>query len=462
MSDSPAKPNVLLLVLDSARADRMSCYGHHLPTTPNIDAIAEQSAVFENCYSESNWTLPVCFTLLTGLHPREHQSETHRQLPPEIPSLQDAMKRGGYTTMLASANQFVGRRCGLDRGFDRYFMAMHVHHMTKPFFSYVGRRLGITDVGGATLNSHVLPWIERTDKPWFATVWYNEPHHPFMGKRPFSTRFSPRPLPFWRRQYLMRRMRNMRQVGATADEQELSDIRGLYDGGLAYTDHLVGEVANALRASGQWENTVLVIVADHGDMLGEAGLMGHGRSAGMRYPLVRVPLILRIPAVTDPGSRESAVVQLADITQMAATIAGAEETLVHTAAPRMDLRDAIGGTGRPFAITERQAWAGRGMRREQRRNPAFDFEPHRGRMARMTSEGWSLMYAETAPDELYHIALDPDEKSDLIGSEPEQVARLRALLADWERSARPHDSTDGLEADEDPQVRKRLEGLGYF
>ncbi|HUS80407.1 MAG TPA: sulfatase, partial [Armatimonadota bacterium] len=342
MPDS-SLPNILLLVIDSARADRMSCYGHDRPTTPNLDALAEQGVVFDNCWSESNWTLPVCFTALTGLHPREHQSETHRQLPAGLPTLQEAMGRAGYTTMLASANQFVGRNCGLDRGFDLYHMPPHVFRMAKPFFIYIGRRMGWTDVGGGSLNTHLLSWLDRADSPWFATVWYNEPHHPFMAKRPFSTRFCPRPLSFWRRQHLMGRMRSMRQLAATADEQEIGDVRGLYDGGVAYSDHLVGQVIEHLQATGRWHNTAIIVTSDHGDMLGEHGLMGHGRAAGMYAPLVRVPLVVRVPGVLDGGDRSNALVQLADVTHTAAALAGRSDDLAPSAAQRVDLREAAAG-----------------------------------------------------------------------------------------------------------------------
>lgn len=461
-TDRSSQPNVLLIVVDSLRADRCSCYGYDRATTPHIDALADEGVVFDNCWSESTWTLPVCFTVLTGLHPREHQSEIHRQLPPEIPTLQDAMKRAGYTTMLASANQFVGRNCGLDRGFDHYFMSPHVTRMAKPLVLYVGRRMGWTDVGGAAVNAHTHRWIEQTDGPWFATVWHNEPHHPYSGKRPYTTIFSPTPLSFLRRQHLMRRMRHMRQLGATADQRELDDIGGLYDGGVAYADHLVGRTVARLKSLGQWDNTVVIVTADHGDMLGEHGLMGHGRAAAMYSPLVRVPLIVRIPGVTDAGTRADAQVQLADIPQTIANIVGTGDTLGATAAPRLDLRDALAGGGRPWVITERAPWDERGLRREQRKNPAFDFAPHAGRLARMTCEGWSLIYSESAPDELYHIAADPDENNDLIGEQPDQVMKLRGILSEWDRTAQPHSATDGLEADDDPEVRKRLEGLGYF
>lgn len=456
------KPNILLVVLDSARADRFSCYGYERETTPNIDRIAEEATVFTECYSESSWTLPVSFTLLTGLAPREHRSESYRELPPGLPTLQEAMNSAGYASFLFSANAFLGPTTGLHRHFDHFDMSMHVREFAKPILKYVTKRLGWTDDGGAGLTGRLLHHVEDLKPPWFGVIWYNEVHHPYMGKQPFSTKFAERPLSLRRRCYLMSKMRQMQELAATGSEEDFEDINALYDGGLAYNDHLIGRLRTGLEERGLWDDCVTVICADHGDMLGEHGLTSHGRPAGMYRPLIRVPLIVRAPNLFPAGRTSDSLVQLADVTETFAALAGNQDALPGSAVHRVDLREAATGPGREHAVSERSAWPERSLRRARKRNPNFNFEPYIGHMAAYVEDGWELISSQTGRNELYHIAEDPEETNNLIDERPEISRRMREALRRWQERVLPHPLTEGLTEREDPEVRKRLEGMGYF
>lgn len=455
------RPNVLLVVLDSARADRLSCYGHSKPTSPHIDAIAERGVLFERCQSESSWTVPTSVSLLTGLAPREHRAEEHRQLPEDMPCLQSALGDVGYATLLAAANGFVGPVTGLDRGFDVVSNPRHVRQLTKPVTEYFTRRLGWTDNWGGTITRRLLGELSGTSTPWFATLWYNECHHPYMGKRPFSTAFSDRPLPLLRRWHLMSRMRHMKELAATAHEDEWQDIRALYDGTIAYSDHLVGEVRGALEAMHAWESTLVIVTADHGDLLGEHGLAGHRWAVGLYRPVTHVPLIVRFPGDELAGQRSDALVQLADIPRTIAAICGCEEALAQTRAGAADLRDAATGRGREFAVSERVAIDEHSYRREKRKNRSFDYGPHMGALALISDGEWEYAHWATSDDELFS-ADDSDQTTNLIDRRPEVAQRLRAELDGWRERVKPHGSTSDVEFEEDEQTRKRLEGLGYY
>ncbi len=457
------KPNVLLVVLDSARADRFSCYGYDKPTTPNIDRIADEGVLFEECWSESSWTLPVSFTLLTGLAPREHRAEPFLKLPDGLPTLQDALKLGGYRTLLGSANAFIGPFTGLDRGFGRRYMPVHVKRFFKPLIKYGLARLGWTDWGGASLTRAMLRFVRDCPRPWFGLLWYNDCHHPYIGRPPFRTALLNRPMSLSRRIELMSRMRDMQELAATLTDEDRQELSGLYDGTVAYSDHLVGVLRAGLEELRQWDDTVLVVIADHGEMLGEHGLTSHGRPAGMYRTLLRVPLIVRAPRMMPAGHRSDALVQLADVTETFAAIAGRLDALPGTATNRIDLRDAATGQGRPFAVSERAKWPERKLRRAQRRNPHFNFDPFAGHMAAFVQEGWELITAETGRNELYDLSADPEQTGgDLIDDEPEQARRLREALRQWQERVLPHPMADGRAEREDPAVRKHLEGMGYF
>ena len=228
-----------------------------------------------------------------------------------------------------------------------------------------------------------------------------------------------------------------------------------------YADHLIGRLRAGLEAMGKWDDTVLIITADHGDMLGERGLMGHGRPAGMYRQLIHVPLIVHGPGFPS-GERTDALVQLADITQTAGEITGALDGLAPTAARRVDLRDAATGAGRDYAICERAAWPEERLQKAQKANPSFDFSPMVGEVRSCIRDGWHLVNAATGATQLFDTARDPEESSDLIEQEPALAQELLAILNDWRERAHPHPATDGLVEVEDPDVEKRLRGMGYF
>jgi arylsulfatase A-like enzyme len=455
------RPNVLLVVLDSARADRLSCYGHTKQTSPNIDAIAQSGIVFERCQAESSWTVPSAMSLFTGLAPREHLAEGHRQLPEGMPSLQGALRRAGYATVLAGANGFIGPVTGLDRDFDVVRNPRHVKQLTKPVTEYLTRRLGWTDNWGGAITSRLLEELQGAAGPWFAAIWYNECHHPYMGRKPFSTAFADRPLSLLRRLRLMGRMRHMKELAATAADEEWRDIRALYDGSIAYNDHLVGRLREGLESMGAWDDTLVVVVGDHGDLLGEHGLAGHRWAVGLYRPVTHVPLVMRLPGGEPAGVRSEALVQLADVPRTIAAICGCSDALAQTAAGAVDLRDAAGGAGRTFAVSERAAIDPHSYKREKRKNRSFDYAPHMGALALISDGAWEYCRWEAAGDELFS-ADDADQASNLIDDRPEVAQRLRAELDTWQARIRAHSSTSDVEFEEDEQTRRRLEGLGYF
>jgi arylsulfatase A-like enzyme len=454
------RPNVLLIVLDSARADRFSCYGHTKQTTPHIDQIADEGVLFERCQAESSWTVPTGMSMLTGLSPREHRAEQTRTLPEEMPCLQEAMRRAGYRTILAAANGFIGPVTDLDRGFDAVGTPGHVSELTKPFTKFLTRPMGWTDHWGGAITGNVAREIGATSGPWFATIWYNECHHPYMGKQPFATRHSDRRLSLLRRFRLMSRMRHMKELAATGAPEEWRDIRALYDGALGYNDHLVGELRGKLEAMSAWDDALVIVTADHGDLLGEHGLGGHRWAVGLYRPVTHVPLILRPPGGVE-GARSGALVQLADIPETIARVCGLEDALAESAADRVDLREAAAGEGRRYAVSERAAIDEHSYRREKRKNRSFDYTPHMGALALINDGEWEYVRWETAQDELFS-ADDPDQSANLIDERPEVAGRLAEQLDVWQARVTPHPSTAEVTADEDEETRKRLEGLGYY
>jgi hypothetical protein len=174
-----------------------------------------------------------------------------------------------------------------------------------------------------------------------------------------------------------------------------------------------------------------------------------------------VPLIVRLPGGELARTRSDALVQLGDIPHTLAAICGCSETLARTAAAPVDLREAATGSGREFAVSEREAIDPQRLAREKRKNPSFDYAPHMGAMALLNDGAWEYIRWETARDELFS-ADDRQQATNLIDERPEIAQRLSAALDDWQARVRPHSSTTGVALEEDEETRKRLEGLGYF
>lgn len=211
-----------------------------------------------------------------------------------------------------------------------------------------------------------------------------------------------------------------------------------------------------------WDQTIVAITADHGEMLGERGLMGHGRGADMYRPLLRVPLVVRAPGRGDGQGASGALVQLADIAYSTALAAGAHQVLAPTMVETVDLFGASVGAGRSFAVSEREPFGERSLQSARRKNPRFDFDPQLGHMTAVVERGWKLIHRADGRHELYNLHDDPDEQANRTGDEPGRVSQLTQRVADWQQSILPHPAAEGLSVDDSAIVEKRLQDLGYY
>lgn len=449
-------PNILLVVVDCGRADRFSCYGYSRPTTPNVDAIAAEGVRFDAAYSESSWTVPTVFTLMTGLSPREHRAEVHRSLPPGIPTLAEALKRSGYETLCASANHYLGPETGLERGFDWFFAAPHPR--LRLLLESLPKRLGWADKGGEACTAAYLSRVRQATAPWFAVVWYFDVHWPYIAKGPFARRFCDRPVPLG----IGFMLRNVYEYGACASEEQRAVVNSMYDGCIAYDDMLIGRLRDGLQRMGLWDEAVVIVTADHGEMLGEGRLMGHGPAMGLHQPLLQVPLLVRAPrALLEPGV-SAAPVQLADITRTIASLAGATDALAPTAALEADVFAAARGHGRPRTISERFELDSVSAERIRRRHPHFDLAPYLCDMTAVVDDNWKLVHWASGRHDLYDLAADPHEQRNLADEEPARAAALAQVVYDWAREASPHPAVASLLTDPASVVKRRLQDLGYF
>ncbi len=285
--------NVICYILDSLRADHLSCYGYERETSPTIDALAEEGVRFEHCVSPSTWTRPVAASILSGLYPVVHGTRTTEDMfAPPVPTLPEALGELGYTTVGFESMPNINSEFGYDRGFDDYYDLFEWDEI-------VGKRPnapqfddGTPLTRAADLNEGFRNWYDQRgdNDPFFALLWSNEPHIPFSppdGFREYLDAEYDGPVntePEHFSQYKF--------VESEVDRRHLID---LYDCEIRYNDHCMGNLFKFLRSERLYEETMVVVVGDHGEAFWEHDVFGHGTSVPPYSEVVRVPGVVRLP-----------------------------------------------------------------------------------------------------------------------------------------------------------------------
>jgi arylsulfatase A-like enzyme len=465
----PGAPDVVLVVLDTVRAGSVSAYGYERPTSPEFDALAREGALFLDATSPSTWSLPSHASLFTGRYPSSHGAHgEHRFLDGRFPTLAEVLAHHGYETFCFTSNAWISDGLGLTRGFAWQDGSWRDGRGPGLGFSFVHRlldRLGLQegDKGGGVVASHFEAWARArpaSAPPAFAFLNFIEAHFPYHQlPHEYLWRFHERPYAELRSISL--ELLGM-QFGGRGRPPEASGpaARDMYDGGVAYTSHLLQRVVEALRARGTLDRTLLVVLADHGEILGEReGFFGHGPS--LYQEAVGVPLLVRHPTRIPAGVRVNepvstvgvfaTILDLAEIDRLPTLQVGSLAPLARGA------RD--GGGPILSELHEMQAMV-EGV-------PRADPQMQADRRYRLLREG-SFKLVETSKGEafLYDLAADPRETRDLAAERPAELARLRARMEEV-RAGLALPALDaplavGAEAPElDEATREQLRALGY-
>jgi arylsulfatase A-like enzyme len=325
-------PDVILVSMDTTRADHLSTYGYARETSPNLSAFATDALLFTQARSPAGWTLPGHASMLTGLYPSAHgahlaggwlagQSIDGRRnvaypLGADRTTLAEALRDRGYETAAFVANfSYLYRDYGLAQGFGRYDDAPGLLFRVRPPAIRLVRAFtpgfGLKPYRTARdINAAALSWVDRASggRPVFLFLNYMEPHQPWMAEAPYDRWVweQPKASNFVQRDLYTHEIKQF-----TPDE--IAFIVASYDGQVAAMDAALGELVAALKQRGRYDNALFVITADHGEMLGEHGTVGHmGR---MLYePLVHVPLVVKFPGADHPRGRDDRPVQIVDVT----------------------------------------------------------------------------------------------------------------------------------------------------
>jgi len=296
-------PDVLLVSVDTLRADHLGCYGYPRATSPNIDQLAARGAVFERTMSTCPWTLPAHTSLLTGLFPAVHGvQEDGTRLGEEAPTLAEGLRRMGYRTLGVVSHVYVASSFGLGRGFETFDDSLIEGGTRNPIASEVVDRF--------------LEHLDRLEPEdaFFGFLHFFDPHWDYTPPPPFDRRFTD---PAYAGP-VNGRYPAVLEASSGAD---LEHAIALYDGEIAYLDREIGRLLGGLAERGRLEDIVVVLTADHGEEFREHGQMGHGNT--LYEEQLHVPLIIAGHPAFPAGTRRGDLASLVDVAPTLLEIAGA-------------------------------------------------------------------------------------------------------------------------------------------
>ncbi len=427
---------MLLVVIDTLRADKLGSYGDERGLTPNLDRLADEGILFEQVSAHAPWTLPSMASLLTSLYPRQHGAGGHvpgfTRLAPGAETAASIFAEEGYATAAVVNVTFLGPHFGLDRGF--------AHLDEKSFENNV-------DVRDATETTDAaLAWLEENgERPFFLLAHYFDPHAVYAPPQPFRRRFA-QPVDREDESFVFGTREHMIALRAgrlDLDKAVLLRAEALYDGEVAYADHEVGRLLEGLEAMGLADRVCVVVTSDHGEEFLDHGGFEHGHT--LYGELTNVPLILRLPGKMRPRRIASAVRHV-DVLPTLCALCG---------------------------VPPRSAFAGRSLvpllrGQETDHRPALAHGNFWGPPLTSWREGTRKLIArppvrpgETPRSELYDWLADPRETTDLAAGESEVVRTMLDRLRGWEQNlqARMLEGSEKVELSEDHL--ELLRSLGY-
>jgi arylsulfatase A-like enzyme/Tfp pilus assembly protein PilF len=409
---APAKatrPNIILITLDTTRADRVGFLNSASALTPHLDALARQSVVFPRTYSQVPITTASHATILTGTYPQYHQvNDFGVPLAKQLPYLPETLHERGYRTAAFVASVVLDPRTGapgFDRGFDTYQAGFRARRPGDDRYQTLEWR-------GAEVVARAQAWLKkRPAGPVFVWVHLYDAHAPYEPPEPFRTRYAAQP----------------------------------YDGEIAYDDACVGDLLKELRAQGLYENSIIAVMADHGEAFGEHGERHHG--VFLYDETIHVPLLIKLPGSRLAGQRIEQRVGLVDVAPTVLQLAG-------VAAPAgMQGLALLPRAGKiedgPAALAQRALYSETDYPQH-----AFGWSPLRA------TRSSKYFFVEAPKAELYDQAADPGAAHNLAESSKAVANTLRAQLDDFRQKT--SSGSPSPQASLSPEQQQSLSALGYL
>ncbi len=422
--------NIVLIIIDTLRVDKLGCYGGELGATPRIDQLADTGVRFERAYSHAPWTLPACASILTSLYPPQHGAggsyPRFFKLPDSVRTLAECFRDAGFATAAIINVEWLTESLGMTQGFDDVDFEIYPNNLQ------VRSAEKTTDAA--------LAWLKSSQRrTFFLMVHYFDPHLMYA------------PPPAYRRRFAAPEDRNdTSRVFGTAqdileyrqgliefDDATIRRAERLYDGEVAYTDHEVGRLLDGLEQLGIADSTIVVLTSDHGEEFLDHGGFEHGHT--LYEELVRIPLIIRTGKKA-AGRTVASVVGHVDLAPTLCELARVEPDPTFTGKSLVGLLNGESDEDHPI-IFEGNFWG----------------RPLRGWLR----GGYKLILQPDGPTELFNLVADPRETSNLRNFDPQRLKRMIADLDLAYKGMMTHMRDNDSPAELTPDELRRLEALGY-
>ncbi len=400
--------NLLVITIDTLRADHLECYGYKSIRTPRINALAADGVLIENAFTPIPLTLPSHASIFTGTYPVFHgvRDFTGFSLAKDRTTLATMLKSAGYSTGAVVASAVLEARWGLNQGFDFYYD----NFPPQPPQNWQQ----IAERRGEEVVKEALGWLDKNRKgPFFLWVHLFDPHDPYTPPPPYDRQYSTRP----------------------------------YDGEIAYTDENVGRLVDALKRYGLYDDSLIVLLGDHGEGLGEHGEKTHGFF--IYDSTLRIPLIFKLPRKAAPAAKRLAgPLRTIDVVPTVLQILGLTGRV---RAPEIQGRGAYSALLGKSQLTDQLSLAEIMLPYYH-----FDYSPLSSiRMGR-------YKFIEAPKPELYDTVSDPPEERNLVAERKALAARMKELLREDIARFSPKNGTPAAPRDVDPATVEKLASLGYL
>ncbi|NIR86402.1 sulfatase [Candidatus Bathyarchaeota archaeon] len=452
-------PNIILVTMDTVRADHTSAYNYPRETTPALEDLARESTLYLNAIAPGDMTLSTHASLFTGLPVNWHGAHRSDQYPAGQPlaqgfdTLSEVLANHGYLTAGVVANHgYLGHRFGLDQGFHYYDDRAPISYSRwtwRGLFRELLCNIFTIWIHPSFLNSpyrkaeqihsEALKLIEKLHKrnrPWFLFLNYMDAHTPYQPPPPFDTRFpSIDPAFTWRKYREMKQEILRQEYKITTKEKQ--HLLSLYDAGIAYLDHYLGIFLEQLKKRGLYEGSLIIVTSDHGEAFGERELIGHEMS--VYQDQVHVPLLVKYPN----SAAEMKVSEIVSLISIPPTVLEVTGLKSQKGFRRMNLRKIP--MGEPTIVVSESYPHGVLPRFERVERAVF-------------RNSYKFIHSTEGKREFYDLSLDPNETQNLYKELREESRALENQLTDWLKvSSSP--STDCTLLDR--QTEDRLQSLGY-
>jgi choline-sulfatase len=439
------RPNLIIYLVDTLRADHLGCYGYARPTSPRIDRFAADAVRFENGRAQSSWTKPAVAAVLTGLYPVAHGAEARAQrIHESVETLAERLQAAGYETALFTTNGNVSARFGFDQGWDSFrFMTRREGRKRKHY-------------AAAEMNGEIFAWLAERERrhparPLFLFVHTLDPHDPYRPREEFRRRFAPG---VDVEAACCQRSNELAALTGAAALKQAADAMALYDGEIAQNDAAFGDFLDELERRGLAATSAVLLTADHGEEFLDHGGWKHGFT--LYEEMLHIPFVLRLPAGRGAGRTIATAVDQVDIAPTLLALAGAgaapdlpgrdlnalldEAAERSERAPALPTRVSFAWLVRPGARTVSEVAGASKLVRQD--GPGLLQEPRRA---------------------LFDLGADPREQRNLYDPARRPPARVRWFEGALAAALARHGG--GLAAEEveiDPELEKSLRALGYF